>query len=95
MHAFFARIATNPAAYGFKHPMEDDSCRGASLFSLDCFTKPARWKSADANATYILVGMVHFTARTEALVADYVFQAVGGNAGNRAIVQPYFVSSDE
>ncbi len=75
-HAFFARLAANPSAYGFEHPMQDNACRDSSLFDLSCFTMPALWKSPDADKTYILIGMVHFTGRTETLLANYVLRQV-------------------
>jgi phospholipase/lecithinase/hemolysin len=93
IHAFFARLAANPAAYGFKHPMDDDACRDANLFSLDCYTNPARWKSPDADQTYILIGMVHLTGRTEALLADYVFGRVDGNAEATSSSRPIVFSA--
>jgi len=75
-HALFDQLAANPAAFGFKNPMNDNACKDSSLFDLKCFTDPALWKSPDADKTYILIGMVHFTGRTEKLLADYVLRQV-------------------
>jgi len=75
--AFFADLAANPAAHGFKHPMNEDACQTPTALGPDCYATPTKWKSPDADQTYMLVGMVHFTARTEALLADYVLRRVG------------------
>jgi phospholipase/lecithinase/hemolysin len=77
-HAFFAGLAADPAAHGFKHPMNEDACRTPTQLGTDCYTTPANWKSPDADQTYMLVGMVHFTARTEGLLAEYVLGRVRG-----------------
>jgi phospholipase/lecithinase/hemolysin len=77
-HAFFADLAANPAAHGFKHPMNEDACQTPTVLGVDCYTNPAKWKSPDADQTYMLIGMVHFTAQTEALLADYVLRRVEG-----------------
>ena len=73
-NALFAGLAANPSAHGFKHPMNDDACETPRVLGPDCYATSAKWKSPDADQTYILVGMVHFTARTEALLADYVLR---------------------
>ena len=75
-YAFFAKLAANPAVQGFKHPMNEDACRTPTALGPDCYATPAKWKSPDAGQTYMLIGMVHFTARTEALLADYVLRRV-------------------
>jgi phospholipase/lecithinase/hemolysin len=75
-HAFFADLAADPAAHGFKHPMNEDACLNPTQPGFDCFANPANWKSPDAGQTYILVDKVHFTARTEALLADYVLRSL-------------------
>jgi outer membrane lipase/esterase len=77
-HALFAGLAANPAAQGFTHPMNDDACETPRVLGPDCYATSAKWKSPDADQTYILVGMVHFTGRTEALLADYVLRRVEG-----------------
>jgi outer membrane lipase/esterase len=74
--SFFAKLAANPAAHGFKHPMNDDACQTPTALGPDCYATRAKWKSSDADRTYMLVGMVHFTARTEGLLADYVLRRV-------------------
>jgi phospholipase/lecithinase/hemolysin len=76
-HAFIAGLAANPAAHGFRHPMNEDACQTPMRLGPDCYATPAKWKSPDADQTYMLIGMVHFTARTEALLADYVLGRVG------------------
>jgi len=76
-HALFAGLAANPLVHGFKHPMNDDACETPRVLGPDCYATSTKWKSPDADQTYILVGMVHFTARTEALLADYVLRRVG------------------
>jgi len=83
-YAFFAGLAANPKAYGFKHPMEENACRDSNPFAVTCFTDPALWKSPDAGETYILIGMVHFTGRTEKLLANYVWQQVEGKAAPKS-----------
>ena len=50
--------------------MNDDACEAPRVLGPDCYATSAKWKSPDADQTYILVGMVHFTARTETLLAD-------------------------
>jgi phospholipase/lecithinase/hemolysin len=82
-HAFFADLAANPSAHGFKHPMNDDACKTPHELGPDCYATSAKWKSPDADQTYILVGMVHFTARTEALLADYVLRRVERSRSTR------------
>ena len=77
-HAFFAEIAAKPEAHGFKHPMNDDACLSPTKLGADCYASPTNWKSPDADRTYMLIGMVHFTARTEELVSDYVIRRVEG-----------------
>ena len=77
-HALFADLAANPSAHGFKHPMNDDACETPRALGPDCYATPAKWKSPDADQTYMLIGMVHFTAKTEALLADYVLRRVEG-----------------
>ena len=81
---FFNGLAANPRAYGFRHPMDDNACRDPSLFDLRCYTDPSLWKSPDADKTYMLIGMVHFTGRTEALLARYVLQQVDSSASTTA-----------
>jgi phospholipase/lecithinase/hemolysin len=75
-HAFFIDLAADPSAHGFKHPMNDDACEAPRDLGPDCYASAAKWKSPDADQTYILIGMVHFTARTEALLADYLLRRV-------------------
>lgn len=75
-HTFFAGLAADPAAHGFKHPMNEDACQTPTELGPDCYATSAKWKSPDADQAYILVGMVHFTARTEALLAEYVIGRV-------------------
>jgi len=76
-HGLFAKLAAHPGAFGFSHPMNDDACTTPVALGPDCYASPEKWKSPDADRTHILVGMVHFTARTEALLADYVIARVG------------------
>jgi len=82
-HAFFAQLAADPAAHGFKHPMNEDACQTPA--KLDCYFDPATWKSSDADQTYMLVGMVHLTARTEGLLTEYV---LGRIEGRRPLTPP-------
>jgi len=75
--AFFNALSANPKTYGFTHPMNDDACETPRVLGPDCYASAAKWKSPDADQTYMLIGMVHFTAKTEALLADYVLRRVG------------------
>lgn len=75
-HAFFTDLAADPSAHGFKHPMNDDACQTPRELGPGCYASAALWKSPDAEQTYMLIGMVHFTAKTEALLADYVLRQV-------------------
>jgi outer membrane lipase/esterase len=83
MHAFFADLAADPAAHGFKHPMNEDACQTPTKLGIDCYANPANWKSADADQTYMLIGMVHFTARTEGLLADYVLRSLNARTSRK------------
>ena len=56
--------------------MNDDACQTPTQLGPDCYASSAKWKSPDADQTYMLIGMVHFTAKTEALLAEYVIQRV-------------------
>jgi len=75
--AFFNALSANPETYAFTHPMNDDACETPRVLGPDCYASAAKWKSPDADQTYMLVGMVHFTAKTEQLLADYVLRRVG------------------
>jgi phospholipase/lecithinase/hemolysin len=78
-HAFFAGLAADPAAHGFRHPMNEDACQIPTKLGPDCYISPSKWKSPDADQTYMLIGMVHFTARTEELLAEYVLGRIEGH----------------
>jgi len=78
-HAFFAGLEPHPEAHGYKHPMNEDACIAPTKLGADCYAGPANWKSPDAGQTYMLIGMVHFTGRTEELVSDYVIGRIEGH----------------
>jgi phospholipase/lecithinase/hemolysin len=77
-HAFFAELAAHPAAHGFQHPMNEDACQIPTKLGPDCYVSRSEWKSPDADQTYMLIGMVHFTARTETLLSEYVLGRIEG-----------------
>jgi phospholipase/lecithinase/hemolysin len=74
--AFFADLAARPAVHGFRHAMNEDACMTPTKLGADCYADATNWKSPDAARTYMLISMVHFTARTGALLANYVLGRV-------------------
>ncbi|MDB5397604.1 MAG: putative secreted phospholipase [Rhodospirillales bacterium] len=75
-HALFAAIAAHPGKYGITHPLSDDACATPTRLGPDCYADSSRWKSPDADRTHLFVGMVHFTAATELLLAEYVIRQI-------------------
>jgi len=75
-HALFAEIAAQPAKYGITHPLNDDACMTPTRLGPDCYADSSQWKSPDADRTHLFIGMVHFTAVTESLLAEYVIRQI-------------------
>jgi phospholipase/lecithinase/hemolysin len=74
-HGFFAALLRDRARHGYTHPPNEDACRSGAM-SPACY-EAADWKTADAPDSFVFIGGVHFTRRTNELLARHVLQQLG------------------
>lgn len=74
-YSYFKSLIASPAQFGFAHGAGEDACATPGVQ----FCEPSGYKSSNAAETYIFAGSLHWTTRTNQLVADKIAAIIDDN----------------